>query len=108
MKTIYKANNTTGFPDTDTSSPLAKLLYSDNQLESVHNSIDDVIWAAEYHPFKCLYVNKASEKVLGYTSAEITSDTQLFPSLVFDEDRKHFYASVPKLTIPANHLMFSG
>lgn len=64
------------------------------QLEDIHNSIDDVIWAATFEPYQCLYLNKAAEKVFGYSVQELLDDPVIFPACIYPEDKEQFYASI--------------
>ncbi|MCB0695771.1 MAG: PAS domain S-box protein [Chitinophagaceae bacterium] len=73
---------------------LQSVLGSTDKLDDIYNNIDDVIWAAAFNPYRCLYLNRACEKVFGYTIADILSDGSLFANSIHPDDSQKFYESV--------------
>lgn len=71
-----------------------KLQESEVRLESILNSLDDVVWSAAVEEFQLLYLNPAAEAVHGYPVSSFLSDPDLWLDVVHPADRHqmiHFF-----------------
>ena len=67
---------------------------SQQRLESILNSLDDVVWSAAITGFKLLYLNPAAEAVHGYAVESFLSNPNLWLEVVHPADRSqamHFF-----------------
>lgn len=64
-----------------------KLQESEQRLESILNSLDDVVWSAAVDGFQLLYLNPAAEEVHGYSVASFLSNPDLWLEVVHPADR---------------------
>lgn len=56
------------------------------QLDSILNSIQDVVWSLTPDSFELIYINPAANKMYGYTDEEFYNDTELWNKIVFSKD----------------------
>ncbi|WP_299484944.1 EAL domain-containing protein [Acaryochloris sp. IP29b_bin.137] len=78
-----------------------KLQDSEQRLESILNSLDDVVWSAAIDGYQLLYLNPAAEEVHGYSVSSFLSNPNLWTEVVHPADRHqivHFF----------DHLLASG
>ncbi len=71
-----------------------KLQESETRLESILNSLDDVVWSAAVEEFQLLYLNPAAETVHGYPVSSFLSSSDLWLEVVHPADRHqmiHFF-----------------
>lgn len=77
---------------------------SEARLESILNSLEDVIWSVQADSRQLLYLNPAAEQVYGRPVAEFLADSELWQSqVVHPEDRElrdRFFSSL----LEAGHL----
>ncbi|WP_299415730.1 EAL domain-containing protein [Acaryochloris sp. IP29b_bin.148] len=80
-----------------------KLQDSEQRLESILNSLDDVVWSAAVDGFQLLYLNPAAEKVHGYAVTSFLNNPDLWSEVVHPADRHqvlHFFEHL----LAAGHL----
>ena len=71
-----------------------KLQESEIRLESILNSLDDVVWSAAVEEFQLLYLNPAAEAVHGYPVSSFLSSPDLWLDVIHPADRHqmaHFF-----------------
>lgn len=71
-----------------------KLQESEIRLESILNSLDDVVWSAAVEEFQLLYLNPAAEAVHGYPVSSFLSSPHLWLDVIHPADRHqmvHFF-----------------
>jgi diguanylate cyclase (GGDEF)-like protein/PAS domain S-box-containing protein len=66
---------------------------SQEQLTSILNSLEDVVWSASVETSQYLYLNPTAEKVYGRSLSEFCQNSQLWLEVIHHEDRD-FVASV--------------
>jgi diguanylate cyclase (GGDEF)-like protein/PAS domain S-box-containing protein len=84
-----------------------KLQGSEKRLESILNSLEEVVWSIALPPIlplpsttftpKLLYINRSAEKVFGRSIAEFFKDSQLWLEATHPEDRQEVEQAVPHL-----------
>jgi diguanylate cyclase (GGDEF)-like protein/PAS domain S-box-containing protein len=84
-----------------------KLQGSEKRLESILNSLEEVVWSIALPPTlplpsttftpKLLYINRSAEKVFGRSIAEFFKDSQLWLEATHPEDRQEVEQAVPHL-----------
>jgi diguanylate cyclase (GGDEF)-like protein/PAS domain S-box-containing protein len=75
---------------------------SEERLESILNSLDEVVWSAEFNPMKLLYLNPAAEQVYGRSVSEFFENVNLWLEVVHPEDREQLAKSVQFLQEKGN------
>lgn len=71
-----------------------KLQESEQRLESILNSLDDVVWSAAVDGYQLLYLNPAAEEVHGYAVSSFLCNPNLWTEVVHPADRHqilHFF-----------------
>jgi diguanylate cyclase (GGDEF)-like protein/PAS domain S-box-containing protein len=71
---------------------------SEERLESILNSLEEVVWSAEPNPPKLLYLNPAAERIYGRPIAEFFENLNLWLEVVHPEDRDRL-AQTPQLLL---------
>ncbi|MCM1983926.1 two-component system response regulator [Lyngbya confervoides] len=64
-----------------------KLRRSEARLESILNSLEEVVWSVTVDPLQFLYINPAIEPISGYPAAHFMANPQLWFNMVHPEDR---------------------
>jgi diguanylate cyclase (GGDEF)-like protein/PAS domain S-box-containing protein len=64
------------------------LRQSEERLESILNSLEDVVWSANTVTFELLYLNPAAEKVYGRPIEDFFKNSNLRLEMIHPEDRK--------------------
>jgi diguanylate cyclase (GGDEF)-like protein/PAS domain S-box-containing protein len=70
-----------------------RLQESEERLESILNSLDDVVWSSSVSSINLLYLNHAAEKVYGRSVSEFFNNPYLWLQVIHPED----YSRIPKL-----------
>jgi diguanylate cyclase (GGDEF)-like protein/PAS domain S-box-containing protein len=70
---------------------------SQERLDSILSSIEDVVWSVDAENFQLLYINVATEKVYGRTIAEFVDNLNLRREVVHPEDRDKFERALQTL-----------
>jgi len=74
------------------------LIYKYKVLDDIINKSNDVVWVGEKIPnttfFKLLYLNKAAERISGYTQQEFFDDPSLWQSRIDKNDVNFIHESV--------------
>jgi diguanylate cyclase (GGDEF)-like protein/PAS domain S-box-containing protein len=60
---------------------------SEQRLENILNSLEEVVWSAQLNPLQLLYLNPAAEKVYGRSTSEFFNNPNLWLEVVHPEDR---------------------
>ncbi len=71
----------------------AQLQRSEERLESILNSLDDVVWSTSINGVDLLYLNPAAEKVYGRSVSEFFNTPHLWLHVIHPED----YSRIPML-----------
>jgi diguanylate cyclase (GGDEF)-like protein/PAS domain S-box-containing protein len=84
-----------------------KLQGSEKRLESILNSLEEVVWSIALPPIlplpsttftpKLFYINRSAEKVFGRSIAEFFENSQLWLEATHPEDRQEVEQAVPHL-----------
>ncbi len=74
----------------------ADLQYSENKLNTVLNSLDEIVWVASLPDKKLLYVNDAVEKIYGYSKEAILDNFNWF-DVIHPDDQEAIKSSLPKM-----------
>ena len=64
----------------------ARLQESEDRLESILNSLDDVVWSTSVNGLNLLYINPAAEKVYGHSVSEFFNNPNLWLNVIHPED----------------------
>jgi diguanylate cyclase (GGDEF)-like protein/PAS domain S-box-containing protein len=94
---LKKANEALQREISDRQQAQKLLQESEERLESILNSLDEVVWAAEHNPPKLLYLNPAAEKIYGRPISEFFENINLWLEVVHPEDRDRLAASLQQL-----------
>jgi diguanylate cyclase (GGDEF)-like protein/PAS domain S-box-containing protein len=78
---------------------------SEERLESILNSLDEVVWSAEVNPMKLLYLNPAAEQVYGRSVSEFFENVTLWLEVVHPDDRQLLAKSAQLLQEKGNMTM---
>lgn len=65
-----------------------ELQASEARLDSILNSLDEIVWSATLEPFRLLHVNSVVEKILGYAPAPLIQDVSLFWNRIEPTDQE--------------------
>ncbi len=63
------------------------LLESQERLNSILTSLDDIVWSATVDTLQLLYINSAAEKIYGRSMTEFYQKTTLWSEIVHPDDR---------------------
>jgi diguanylate cyclase (GGDEF)-like protein/PAS domain S-box-containing protein len=61
---------------------------SQNRIESILSSVEDVVWSTEPHTLQLLYINAATEKVYGRSISEFLQNLNLWQDVIHPDDRE--------------------
>jgi diguanylate cyclase (GGDEF)-like protein/PAS domain S-box-containing protein len=60
---------------------------SEERLDSILSSLEDIVWSADPRTFEYIYINPAIEKVYGYPVTEFFQNGRLWINIVHPEDK---------------------
>jgi diguanylate cyclase (GGDEF)-like protein/PAS domain S-box-containing protein len=72
---------------------------SQNRIESILSSVEDVVWSTDPHTLQLLYINAATEKVYGRSISEFLQNLNLWQDVIHPDDREW--------VLQANQLLYS-
>ncbi len=78
-----------------------KLQESEDRLESILNSLDDVVWSTSIDSNTILYVNQAAERIYGISMSEFGNRPRLCQDLIHPEDYARIYQLSQSLSVEA-------
>lgn len=78
-------------------SPSLSQATSEEKLNSILGSIDNVIWSISASTYETLYLNPAVEKLYGLPAAEFYKNKDLWLAMVHPDDRKIVAGMLPQL-----------
>ncbi len=64
------------------------LQVSEQRLDNILTSLEDVVWSVDPQTFEMIYMNQAAEKVYGHSCAEFYANSNLWLEVVHPEDRE--------------------
>jgi diguanylate cyclase (GGDEF)-like protein/PAS domain S-box-containing protein len=70
---------------------------SEARLESILNSLEEVVWSASAQTYKFLYLSPAAQKVYGRPVSEFFASQNLWLEVIHPEDRKRVERTIPIL-----------
>ncbi|MBE9127447.1 MULTISPECIES: PAS domain-containing protein [unclassified Coleofasciculus] len=73
------------------------LRHSQERLNSILSSLEDVVWSLSPTTFEVLYLNPATERVYGRPLGEFFDNANLWLEVIHPEDRERFEHSIPIL-----------
>ncbi|HEY9810827.1 MAG TPA: PAS domain S-box protein [Halomicronema sp.] len=73
------------------------LRQSEERLNSILNSIDDVVWSIDAVTFEVLYLSPAVEKIYGCAISDFFNDPKLWSNFIHPEDRAYVEKATQKL-----------
>jgi diguanylate cyclase (GGDEF)-like protein/PAS domain S-box-containing protein len=73
------------------------LRLSQERLDGILSSIDDVVWSVVPYSLQLLYLNTASEKVYGRKIADFLQNIELWNEIVYPEDKERVEESINAL-----------
>lgn len=86
---------------------LTKLLQeSEEKLESILNSLEEVVWSVEVTTNNLLFLNPAAQKVYGRPVEDLLSNPDLRLESIHPEDRARVVSSLANTTNPSNDLEY--
>jgi PAS domain S-box-containing protein len=65
-----------------------KIIESEKRYKSIAENLEEILFMIEPQNYKILYVNKACEKILGYTQEEIISQNPIWWTIALPEDQE--------------------
>jgi PAS domain S-box-containing protein len=65
-----------------------KIIESEKRYKSIAENLEEILFMIEPQTYKILYVNKACEKILGYTQEEIISQNPIWWTIALPEDQE--------------------
>ncbi|MEO0374463.1 MAG: EAL domain-containing protein [Cyanobacteria bacterium P01_A01_bin.17] len=65
-----------------------RLRQTEERLESILNSLEEVVWSITLEPLQCLYLNPAVERIFGQSPEEFYRRPQLWFDLIHPEDQE--------------------
>lgn len=71
-----------------------RLRQTEERLESILNSLEEVVWSITLEPFRCLYLNPAVERIFGRSPEEFYGHPQLWFDLIHPEDQERVRESL--------------
>jgi diguanylate cyclase (GGDEF)-like protein/PAS domain S-box-containing protein len=87
---------------TDRKEAEAALRKSEQRLDGILRSLEDVVWSISAVTGEMLFLNPATETVYGRSVADFFANPQLWIEMVYPEDRKHVRAIAQSL-LELNH-----
>jgi len=88
-------------------SELAKLLQeSEEKLESILNSLEEVVWSVDVETSKLLFLNPAAEEVYGRPVGDLLNNPNLRLESIHPEDRNRVESSLASPTNQSNDLEY--
>jgi diguanylate cyclase (GGDEF)-like protein/PAS domain S-box-containing protein len=75
---------------------------SEQKLENILNSLEEVVWSANVEDFNLIYLNAAVEKVYERTVAEFVNQPDLWLEVIHPEDRKQVKQSLSVFPYSSN------
>ncbi len=75
----------------------AALILSEQRLNSILNSLEDVVWSAAVNTFELLYLNPAAEAIYGRPNCEFFENKNLWLEAIHPEDRDRVWSEIQKL-----------
>jgi diguanylate cyclase (GGDEF)-like protein/PAS domain S-box-containing protein len=76
------------------------LSLSQNRIESILSSVEDVVWSIAPHTSQLLYINAATENVYGRSISEFIQNLNLWQDVIHPDDREW--------VLQANQLLYSA
>ena len=73
------------------------LRQSEERLNSILNSLDDVVWSIDTTNFATLYINPAAERIYGCSISDFFNTPDLWSTLIHPEDRAYVEEVTQKL-----------
>jgi rsbT co-antagonist protein RsbR len=70
---------------------------SEERLNSILNSLDDIVWSQSPTTFDVLYLNPAAERIYGHSVAEFMADPELWLRVVHPEDAEGIAGFFPAI-----------
>lgn len=70
---------------------------SEERLNSILNSLDDIVWSQSATTFEVLYLNPAAERIYGRSVAEFMADADLWQQVVHPEDMERVLSFLPSI-----------
>lgn len=87
---------------TDRKTAEEALRMAKNELENLHNNLDEAVFSVDIIKNKMLYASKAHKSVFGHSPAEFFENPQLWYEIVFPEDKPIVDAGYPVLNAGKN------
>ena len=75
----------------------AALQLSEQRLNSLVNSLDDMVWSQSVDTFELLYLNPSAERIYGRSSSEFFKNLNLWLEAIHPEDRDRVWTERHKL-----------
>lgn len=63
------------------------LRQSEEKLNGILNSLDDVVWSADANTWEILYISPAAEKIYGTQATQETKNLNIWLEMIYPEDR---------------------
>jgi rsbT co-antagonist protein RsbR len=60
---------------------------SDERLDSILNSLDDIVWSQSAATFEVLYLSPATERIYGRPVADFMNDAEMWLRVIYSDDR---------------------
>lgn len=76
---------------------LEALRQSEQRLNSILSSLDDVVWSASISTFEMLYLNPATESVYGRSVSEFLENSKLWFEVIHPEDKERVVSQMETL-----------
>jgi rsbT co-antagonist protein RsbR len=70
---------------------------SEERLNSILNSLDDIVWSQSPTTFEVLYLNPAAERIYGRSLAEFMADPELWLRVIHPEDAERVMDFFPNI-----------
>ena len=70
---------------------------SEERLNSILNSLDDIVWSQSAATFEVLYLNPAAERIYGRSVAEFMADPELWLRVIHPEDAEQVLSFFPSI-----------
>ncbi|MEM9002760.1 MAG: EAL domain-containing protein [Cyanobacteria bacterium P01_F01_bin.86] len=75
-----------------------RLRESEKRLESILNTLEDIVWSASFEPFQILYLNPAAEAIYQRPVDDFLMNSRLWFEAVHPDDRAEVWESVKAIT----------
>ena len=69
-----------------------------NRLDSVLNTITDIVWSMDKKDYNFLYVSKSIERISGYSVDDFYNDNRLWNKIVHEDDRRDLLRFFSEIT----------